>query len=222
MNNNFSCLSESCGLIENYNFNDGLTDWTASINNSTTNAIISLEQNKAKISMDDGGDAPWKVRLKQEYFNSTVATTYKVSFTAYANFDRQINMLIGQKINNIYEGYTYQIVDLSTVPSYYEYQYTTTEPSNGFTRISFDCGDAMFSDVYIDDVCIEPVDCPFYVFTEDSISSAIYKADAVLDSRGQIKENNSVRYQAGYSLELRGDFCVPASADFEAVIDSCQ
>lgn len=219
--NNFSCLNESCGLLNNYNFNDGLNDWTASINVNTVNANIVVEGHQAKITMDDGGDAKWKVRLKQEFFNSTVATTYRISFTAFANFNRDINILIGQKINNVYEGYIYQVVNLSTSESYYEYEFTTTEPSNSFTRITFDCGDEMSSEVYIDNVCLEAMDCPVYVFTTDSISSATYEASAILDSRGQLKENSTVRFEAGNCIELKDDFCVPASADFEAEIEDC-
>jgi len=219
--NNFSCLSESCGLIENYNFNDGLNYWTSSINANTVNANIVIDQNKAKITMDDGGDAKWKVRLKQEYFSTLVATTYKLSFKASANFNREINVLVGQKINNVYEGYTYQVVAITPTETYYEYEFTTTEPSNSLTRITFDCGDEQFSEVYIDDVCLEEITCPNYVFTTDSISSATYKAASILESRGQLKDNSTVKYEAGNCINLKDDFSVPKKADFEAVIEDC-
>lgn len=218
---NFSCLSSNCGIIENYNFNDSFNNWETGIFGSASNVSFTIENDKANILMDNGGDAMWQVRLKQEYFNTDIATTYRISFYAYANFNRAINLLVGQKIDGIYTGYTNRSVDLTTAETYYEYNFTNTEPSNSFTRIAFDCGAENSSEVYIDNVCIEAIECPGYVFLDDSISSANYSAAQTLESRGQLKQQADVVLTSNSVVRLKEGFSVPLSASLQVKIEDC-
>jgi len=219
---NFTCLSSNCGIIENYNFNDGFNNWETGVFGSASNVNFSIENKKAKISMGNGGDAKWQVRFKQEYFNTEIATTYRVSFNAYANFNKAINLLVGQKIADTYTGYTNRSVDLTTSETEFEYYFTNTEPSNSFSRIAFDCGGENTSDVYIDNVCIEAIECPGYVFLDDSLSSATYSAAQTLESRGQIKQQATVTFTSNTVVRLKDDFSVPQSATFKVRIEGCQ
>ena len=219
--NNFTCLEDSCGLIANANFGNGLNNWQTYIDNSTINASIETENNKAKITMQDGGNNSWQVRLKQEYFSTKIASTYQVSFYASANFARTIDVLVGEKINGIYKGYLFRTVTLDIDENYYEFYFTSTEPNNDFTRISFDCGDALNSEVYIENVCIEEDFCPNYAFVTDTINTAHYKAANVFESRGIVQQNAQVKFTASNFVNLKNDFEVPINANFEALIEVC-
>lgn len=218
---NFTCLSLNCGLIKNYDFTDELNNWSGGFFGSASNVIFAADNDMANITMGNGGMAKWHVRLKQEYFNTEIATTYRISFNAYANFDRDISLSTGQKIDGNYTGYTYQNVALTTNNSFYEYYFTTTEPNNSFSRIAFDCGGENESNIYIDNVCLQPIVCPNYVFTEDSISSAIYKATEILESNGQVRQNADVTFQANQNVQLKESFSVPASATFSVRVGAC-
>lgn len=219
--NNFTCLSNNCGLIENYSFSNGLDNWSGDFFESASNVTFTTENNEAKILMENGGTAAWHVRLKQQYFSTNIATTYRVSFSAYANANRIINLLVGQKINGLSTGYIYQKVALTSTKSNYQYYFTTTEPNNAFSRITFDCGGENSSEVYIDDVCVEPVLCPNYVFLEDSISSASYHAAETLESNGQVKQQATVTFSANNNVQLKHPFSVAASANFKVKIKGC-
>ncbi len=219
--NNFTCVSSTCGLIENYDFTDGLNNWSGDFFGSASNVNFVPENNAVKITIENGGTAKWQVRLKQEYFNTEIATTYRIAFNAYANFSRDINLLVGQKIDGDYTGYTFQNVALSTNNNNYEFYFTITEPSNSLSRITFDCGGENASNVYINNVCLQPITCSNYVFIEDSVSSAIYKATEILESQGQIKQYADVVFQANQTVQLKESFSVPASATFRVRINAC-
>jgi len=219
---NFTCLSSNCGIIENYNFNDDFNNWATGIFGNASNIFFTIDNEKAKISMENGGDARWNVRLKQEYFNTEIATTYRVSFNAYANFNRSVNLSVGQKIAGTYTGYTNRSVDLTTAETYYEYYFTSTEPSNSFSRITFDCGGENSSDVYVDNICVEAIECPSYVFLGDSISSATYSAAQTLESIGQVKQQTNVTFTSNTVIRLKEDFSVPQSATLKVRIENCQ
>ena len=158
-NGNFNCAvpTETCGMVINPYFNDGLNDWIPSAETTTSNVNFTVVNGEMQCSMDDGSDAKWKVRLKQNGMNLIQGETYEISFDAYANANRIMNVLSAHTINGTYYGYFYTPVNLTTTKTHYTYTFTMTEADDADARLHLDMGQELNSTVWIDNVCFEEI-----------------------------------------------------------------
>ncbi len=182
-NGNFNCgvITENCGMVLNPYFNDGLNDWLTPVDPATNNVNFTVVNGEMQCSMDDGGDAKWKVRLKQEGIELIEGETYEISFDAYANTNRVMNVLSAHTINGVYNGYFYSPVNLTTTKTNYTYTFTMTHPSDNDARLHLDMGQETNSTVWIDNVCFtqisNQVDCGLVQntsFTQDTNDWSLY------------------------------------------------
>ncbi len=55
-----------------------------------------------------------------------------------------------------------------------------------------------------------------------SVVSGVYEASIQVNSNTTVNNGTTVSFQGGNEVSLEAGFCVPAGADFEAIIDPCQ
>ena len=116
-------------IITNGDFSKGLDGWNSWTADSEA-ASFSAEDNKAKITIKNTGDANYKVQLKQENIKLEKGKTYKLSFDADCIIDRQIEIAIqrdGSKSGNDWTVYSSGILDLRNDSKKHELQFTMDE-----------------------------------------------------------------------------------------------
>ena len=134
---------EPCGFIKNGQFQESTVNWwTWGSEISAVDGVANVEN----IDFDDAG-------MAQGFYSLNQGDTYRVSFDAYADVNRSIELIISFE-QETEESLILENINITTSQENYEYIFTMTEPStNGAAiELNFRLSD---SPVYLDNICFE-------------------------------------------------------------------
>jgi len=158
-------------LVDNGNFEEfGWNVW------SHDNAsMVEVDNGELKVTVASVGTANWAVQLFQEGFDLTQDQAYRITFDAYADVARDINVMM--VCNGEYRG-TQAITDTKAT---YTYDFTPTAAcDNG--KLDFELGlinSAVAGVVYLDNLKVEEYDGSAVVAETDTVVNGT--VDQVLD-----------------------------------------
>lgn len=154
-------------LIKNGSFNDGTTGYTVYIDSSAKASYVvdSLKDDNAlAVTINDTGDADWKVQIKQENIKLEKGKTYKLKFKAKSSLNRQIRVVMQGQENRGWSVYSNDnIVDLTNEYQTFEDTFTMNEDTDTaafFSACLGKIGDNRITtqhEVRIDDISLEEV-----------------------------------------------------------------
>ncbi len=104
----------------------------------------------------------------------------------------------------------YLLEDCDAWPAFQDYVTTNNGTLHTYQEAGVEAG------------CPPPGCAPILTLDDADIPSGIYQAGEAVLSAGQLAAGADVDYVAKDSIVLRDGFCVPLTADFQVVIDSCQ
>lgn len=147
------CLS--CEKTQNGNFSEENMGWTK-FENGTATADVDISDGRATIDVLTTGDFRWQLNLRQKSIILEKNKNYKISYSAYADNDRDMSVIMNEASGNT--GYFYAVQDLTTVDTEYHHEFTMTEDTDFNTFFSFNVGNST-GKIYLDDVRIVEVEC---------------------------------------------------------------
>ena len=136
-------LIEPCGFIENGQFQESTVNWW------TWGADFTVENGEANIEnieIDDAG-------MAQGLFPLNQGDTYRVSFDAYADVARSIELIIYFEEESEVS-FNSENIDIGTLEENYEYIFTMTDPSTTAAALEFNFRFST-SAVHLDNICFE-------------------------------------------------------------------
>lgn len=177
-------------LVKNGSFNDGTTGYTIYVDSSAKASYVvdSLKDNNAlAVTINDTGDADWKVQIKQENIKLEKGKTYKLKFKAKSSLNRQIRVVMQGQENRGWSVYSSDnIVNLTNEYQAFEDTFTMNEDTDTaafFSACLGKIGDNRITtqhEVRIDDISLEEV--------KDDPKEDI-KDNPKDDPKGDIKDN---------------------------------
>ena len=154
-------------LVKNGSFNDGTTGYTIYVDSSAKASYVvdSLKDNNAlAVTINDTGDADWKVQIKQENIKLEKGKTYKLKFKAKSSLNRQIRVVMQGQENRGWSVYSSDnIVNLTNEYQTFEDTFTMNEDTDTaafFSACLGKIGDNQITtqhEVRIDDISLEEV-----------------------------------------------------------------
>ena len=154
-------------LVKNGSFNDGTTGYTVYVDSSAKASYVvdSLKDDNAlAVTINDTGDADWKVQIKQENIKLEKGKTYKLKFKAKSSLNRQIRVVMQGQENREWSVYSSDnIVDLTNEYQTFEDTFTMNEDTDTAAFFSVclgKIGDNQITtqhEVRIDDISLEEV-----------------------------------------------------------------
>ena len=154
-------------LVKNGSFNDGTTGYTVYVDSSAKASYVvdSLKDDNAlAVTINDTGDADWKVQIKQENIKLEKGKTYKLKFKAKSSLNRQIRVVMQGQENRDWSVYSSDnIVDLTNEYQTFEDTFTMNEDTDTaafFSACLGKIGDNQITtqhEVRIDDISLEEV-----------------------------------------------------------------
>ena len=154
-------------LIKNGSFNDGTTGYTIYVDSSAKASYVvdSLKDDNAlAVTINDTGDADWKVQIKQENIKLEKGKTYKLKFKAKSSLDRQIRVMMQGQENRDWSVYSNDnIVDLTKDYQTFEDTFTMNKDTDTAAFFSACLGGIKGNqittqhEVCIDDISLEEV-----------------------------------------------------------------
>ncbi|MEJ2614354.1 MAG: carbohydrate binding domain-containing protein [Ignavibacteriaceae bacterium] len=136
-------------MLLNGDFSDGDNHWDLFVDASAS-ASGTVMNGEYTISIDNGGQNTWDVHLQQSGLLLEKDSSYNVSFDAYSESARQINVFTAM-IADPWTIYGYQPVNLNTTKQTYTFSFTMNEATNENARLAFDVGSST-TDVYLDNI----------------------------------------------------------------------
>ncbi len=134
---------EPCGFIKNGQFQESTVNWW------TWGADISSDNGEAKIENIDFNDAG----IAQGFYSLNQGETYRVSFDAYADDQRGLELIIYFEEEND-DSFNLENIEIGTTKENHEYIFTVTEPSTTAAALEFNFR-FNTSTVYMDNICFE-------------------------------------------------------------------
>ncbi len=213
-------VAPDCELIENGAFDPSLDPWELR-NYSTANGSVSLTASGfAKIEISSVGASNWHLGLRQKGILLQEGKTYEVTYTAYADTPRAIDVIIS---NSAGSQYSYHSKSLTSSPTTYSYQFTMPTQTNSNAVINMNVGSNMTS-VYFDNVGIQDLSCDGCLtdlqLNNHDIYDGVYQVETLIESNGRIILPNQVSFEAAEVL-LNPSFEVINSTTFEVVLSPC-
>ena len=154
-------------LVKNGSFNDGTTGYTIYVDSSARASYVvdSLKDDNAlAVTINDTGDADWKVQIKQENIKLEKGKTYKLKFKAKSSLNRQIRVVMQGQENRDWSVYSSDnIVDLTNEYQTFEDTFTMNEDTDTAAFFSACLGAVEGNqittqhEVRIDDISLEEV-----------------------------------------------------------------
>ena len=154
-------------LVKNGSFNDGTTGYTVYVDSSAKASYVvdSLKDDNAlAVTINDTGDADWKVQIKQENIKLEKGKTYKLKFKAKSSLNRQIRVVMQGQENREWSVYSSDnIVDLTNEYQTFEDTFTMNEDTDTAAFFSACLGAVEGNqittqhEVRIDDISLEEV-----------------------------------------------------------------
>lgn len=208
-----------CEIIENGRFDAGENAWVLRSFQGATGDLIE-SSGLIKIDVTNSSTSNWHLGLRQEGLLLENGKTYEVSFRAYADANRNSDVIISKPSGVQYD---YHAQSLTTTPTEYTYQFTMNQATATNGVISFNVG-AENIDVYYDNISIVEVNCNPCSSNLDILDQNIYpdtyQVENQISSNGLIEAGDEVVFQAN-SIELLGGFEVESGATFEGMILPC-
>ncbi|MBN2355277.1 carbohydrate binding domain-containing protein, partial [candidate division KSB1 bacterium] len=138
-------------MLLNGDFSDGTNHWHFWIepDASTSSAV---QNGEYVVSISNGGNSIYDIQLFQNDLLIENGKTYDVSFDAYADAPRQINVDVVNQTTP-WTGYGGQTFTLGTTKQTYNYSFTMTGPTDLTSRLGFALGNST-ADVYFDKLCM--------------------------------------------------------------------
>ena len=154
-------------LVKNGSFNDGTTGYTVYVDSSARASYVvdSLKDDNAlAVTINDTGDADWKVQIKQENIKLEKGKTYKLKFKAKSSLNRKIRVVMQGQENRGWDVYSNDnIVNLTDKYQTFEDTFTMNEDTDTaafFSACLGKIGDNRITtqhEVRIDDISLEEV-----------------------------------------------------------------
>ena len=160
-------------LIKNGDFSAGLSSFEPFADGSANASWVVdsiTEDNAIDFTINNTGDAAWKVQLKQNNVELINGQWYKLSFDAKSSVDRKLMYAIqrdGSKHNDDWTPYSGEkIVDLGADYQNYSVEFQMTEPTDSESVLSISMGavgGTQISEqhrICIDNIKLEKIDAP--------------------------------------------------------------
>lgn len=207
-------------MADNGIFDQTLDPWELKKFNGADGNISLTPAGFAKIDVTTSSTSNWHLGLRQYGILLRQGETYEVSYTAYADDVRPIDVII---TNTTGSQYSYHSKTLSTTPTTYTYQFTMNSQTNSNGLINLNVGSDM-SDVYFDNVSIVDMDCDGCMFdlllNDHDIYDGVYQVETTIEANGRVIFPNNVSFEADEVL-LNPSFEVVNSTTFEVVLSPC-
>ena len=211
----------NCELIDNGTFDVTTIPWELKNFNAATGTVSIMPSGFAKIDISTAGTSNWHLGLRQYGLLLEEGKTYAVSYTAYADNARTIDIIISNPTGS---QYAYHANTITTSPNTYSYQFTMTSQTKSNAVLSINVGSSLAA-VYVDDVSIQEVDCDGCItelqLNDHDIFNGTYQVETVVESNGRVVLPHAVNFEAAEVL-LNPNFEVVNSATFEVVLSPCQ
>ncbi len=142
------------GLVMNGNFESGVSPWTLGVTNPITSSLLVTENGNTYFSINVAAAGnPYDVNLSQKGMNIIEGKTYRLTFDAWSNVNR--NIVIGIGLSG--DPWTNQSVTQNITTSVQSYSKDLVANfTNANSRVIFDMG-AAIGEVKIDNVTLKLV-----------------------------------------------------------------
>lgn len=215
------CESSICELVENGDFENGLTNWELKKFSGANGNVSVIGAGIAKIDITNPSSSNWHLGLRQSGILLRAGETYEVNYTAYADANRDIDIII---TNTNGSQYSYHVESITTASTNYVYQFTMGSSTNSNALVNVNVATNSAS-VYIDEISIENINCEACIYdlelNDQDIFDGIYQVETLIESNGKVVVPNHVIFKAAEVL-LESDFEVVNSTTFEVILQPCQ
>ena len=152
-------------IVKNATFDKDTTGWGL-YTESGGEGSLSAEDGRLALNITSLGTLNYAVQL---YPEDTIALEqgkeYRVRYEIYSTEKRSVEVMIQQN-GGSYQSYTWKKVDLKTTPQQMDYTFTMTSPTDGNTKLAFNCGtqgtNLPAHTIYVDNVVVAPVEDASY------------------------------------------------------------
>jgi len=113
-------FANSCNIIENGAFQNGTTSWTTFTHANADGNISLTADGFCKLEVIDGSTNTWHLALRQNNLLLENGKSYTLSYTAYAEADRNISIILSEQTGT---QYSYHAQALTTVSTSYSHSF---------------------------------------------------------------------------------------------------
>ena len=214
-----SCID--CNKCVNGDFANSNLAWTKfEFGNGSAN--LNMSGGLAEFDIQTLGTSGWHINLRHKSIVIENNKTYKISYRAWAEDNRNISVIANNRSGSM--GYAYFSQAITTTPTLYEHTFTMTDPDDYNCYLSFNVGTQFAHKVFFDDIKLEEMDCicPQNKYFIADINNQVEH----YETQNNIYGNNliiasDVIYDAANCVELSSGFEVPMGTIFEAYNDGC-
>ena len=214
-----SCIS--CEKVRNGGFYQSNMAWSA-FTYPPADATFDMTDGLAEIDVHTIGTSLWHINLRHKSLILQQGKTYRISYHAWAEDDRDISIIMTNAGGGL--GYAYNRHEITTAPTHYSYEFTMNEATDYDATLSFNVGRFFTHKVYFDDLSLVALDCvcPSRRYFISPIQNQIvhHEVDSTLYGSNVI-HGDIVEYDAGFDIILNEGFEVKLGAEFIAYIDGC-
>jgi len=211
---------QDCELVENGDMMPNLDPWVLK-NFSTASGAISLNPNGfMKVDVQSTGTSNWHLGARQGGILLENGHTYEVSYMAYADSNRDIDIIITNPTGG---QFSYHSNAITTAATEYVYQFTMNSPTFSNALINLNVG-ANIADVYFDKVSIQDIACDgcgdYLELMDQDIYPGEYRVQDFITTNGTIDNTVGVTFNAN-NIILESGFNVTNGSTFSAYIAPC-
>jgi len=214
-----SCID--CEKATNGNFDDTNLAWSLFLNGGAA-ATLDMSNGNAEIDIQTLGTSLSQINIRHKSLVLENGKTYRISYKAHAEDDRLVSVIAENNLGGI--RYAYNRHQITTIPTYYNHEFTMTETTDYNSFLSLNVGNYIAHKVYFDDISIVEVDCTCpqdrYFISEIDNKVEHYETGNNIFGQNIINASN-IKYDAANGVELRPGFEVKVGSVFEAYIDGC-
>lgn len=146
-----------CNKIRNSDFKNNSTYGWYKWQSSDANASFNVINEAAEVQITNPGNNASDVTLNQRGYVLVKDSTYRISYTAYAEQSRPITVILSAYNGSNQHLYVQQ--NITTTATSYSHEFTMTDPTDFNARIIFGLGNQQAHKVFIDNVQIQNVNC---------------------------------------------------------------
>jgi hypothetical protein len=143
-------------LVTNGDFSGGVAGWTFGAWEGAEGASV-VDNGEYIINMTTAGEEGWHAQLNSGGLDITMGTTYVVSFSARAESEYNLQVVVGMQADpwTAYSGY--KRFTVGTEMKTFSFEFTMSDSTDQDARIVFDVGD--YSGILVlDDVSVKPLE----------------------------------------------------------------
>ena len=210
-----------CNNLQNADLQESNKAWSL-FKHGTADGSLSISNGTATISVTSLGTSNWNLNMRHKSLVLVNGKTYRIKYTAYADDPREMSVIANKKDGSL--GYAYSSHQITTIPTDYEYEFTMDEVTDYNSYLSFNVGNFVAHNVYLENISLEEVSCScpngLYVLTPIDMRTIKFEAHNSLYGSSSISQSDIV-FDAGTQIELNPGFEVENTAVFHAYIDGC-